>query len=93
MSLKSLERLLCTVILPSSMYGLALHESQMNEDDFQCSAGQADQGLVWGIEVLLYHCAARGDRMETSFRSCGLPPSTLGSYGLVRGGHPIDAVW
>ena len=35
MSLKSLERLLCTVILPSSMYGLALHESQMNEDDFQ----------------------------------------------------------
>ena len=35
MMLKSLERLLCTVILPSSMYGLALHESQMNEDDFQ----------------------------------------------------------
>ena len=35
MSLTSLERLLCTVILPSSMYGLALHESQMNEDDFQ----------------------------------------------------------
>ena len=35
MSLKSLERLLRTVILPSSMYGLALHESQMKEDDFQ----------------------------------------------------------
>ena len=35
MSLKSLERLLCTVILPSSMYGLVLHESQMNENDFQ----------------------------------------------------------
>ena len=35
MSLKSLERLLCTEILPSTMYGLALHESQMNEDDFQ----------------------------------------------------------
>ena len=35
MSLKSLERLLCTVILPSSMYGLALHESHMNADDFQ----------------------------------------------------------
>ena len=60
---------------------------------FHCSAGQADEGLVWGIEVLLYHWAARGDMMETSFRSCGLPPSTWGSYGLVRGGHPIDAVW
>ena len=36
MSLKSLlERLICTEILPSAMYGLALHESQMNEDDFQ----------------------------------------------------------
>ena len=35
MSLTSLERILCTVILPSSMYGLALHESQMKEDDFQ----------------------------------------------------------
>ena len=55
--------------------------------------GQADKGLVWGIEGLLYHCAARGNMMETSFRSCGLPPSTWGSYGLVRGGHPIDAVW
>ena len=34
MSLQSLERLLCTVILPSCMYGLALYESQMKECDF-----------------------------------------------------------
>ena len=33
-SIHSLERLLCTVILPTScMYGLALHESQMKEGD------------------------------------------------------------
>ena len=34
MSLQSLERLLCTVILPSCTYGLALYESQMKECDF-----------------------------------------------------------
>ena len=34
MSLQSLERLLCTVILPSCMHGLALYESQMKEGDF-----------------------------------------------------------
>ena len=34
MSLQSLERLLCTVVLPSCTYGLALHESQMKEYDF-----------------------------------------------------------
>ena len=34
MSQQSLERLLCTVILPSGMYGLALYESQVNECDF-----------------------------------------------------------
>ena len=36
MSLQSLERLLCTLILPSCMYGLALYESQMKECDFEC---------------------------------------------------------
>ena len=56
----------------------------------ECQKVKADKGLVWGIKVLL--CAARGDRMETSFRSCGLPPSTWGSYGLVRGGHPMIPV-
>ena len=35
MSLHSLDRLLRTVILPSCMYGLALHESQMREGDFE----------------------------------------------------------
>ena len=30
-----LERLLCTVILPSCMYGVALYESQMKERDFE----------------------------------------------------------
>ena len=34
MSLQSLERLLCTVILPSCVYGLALYEPQMKECDF-----------------------------------------------------------
>ena len=98
MSLKSLERLLCTVILPSSMHGLALHESQMNEDDFQyLDVVQGRLIKAWfGVSKFCSTTALRegsGDRMETSFRSCGLPPSTWGSYGLVRGGHPIDAVW
>ena len=35
MSLQYLERLLCKVILPSCMHGLALYESQMNEGDFE----------------------------------------------------------
>ena len=35
MLLQSLERLLCTVILPSCMYGLARYESQVKEGGFE----------------------------------------------------------
>ena len=48
MSLQSLERLLCTVILPSCMYGLALYESQMKEGDFEyVDVVQGRQIKVW----------------------------------------------
>ena len=90
-----LERLLCTVILPSCMYGVALYVSQMKERDFEylyVVQGRHDKGLVLGVKVLFHYCAAGGDTMETS---CVLPTTTWGSYGLVRGrgGHTIDIVW
>ena len=92
MSLQSLERLLCTVILPSCMYGLALYESQIKECDFDyLDVVHGRLIKAWfGVSKFcsttrLQYCAAGGDTMETSVRSCVLPTTTWGSYGLVRG--------
>ena len=69
----------------------------MNEDDFQYVVqGRLIKAWFLGVEVSVSTTALReAIGWKTSFRSCGLPPSTWGSYGLVRGrrGHPIDAVW
>ena len=48
-------------------------------------AGPTDKGLVWGVKVLLHHCAAGGDTLETGVRSCILPLTIWCLDGLVRG--------
>ena len=60
MSLQSLERLLCTVILPSCMYGLASYESQMKECDFYYLDVVQDRLIkAWGQDYKRFSSMSR----------------------------------
>ena len=99
MSLQSLERLLCTVILPSCMYGLALYESQMKECDFYyLDVVQGRLIKAWfGVSKFCSTTAlleATRWKRASEVVFCQLRHGAR-SYDLVPGsrGHPIDTDW